>query len=124
MDTTKFAKHDASLAALSLNVMYAGDTLVIVTNVLDIGRPATSFTSRYVPERLASVSHVANATRPDYLRWQGDTLVLRSVHVLPARTLEIEERWNIDPTGTTLSRFQHVVDGKRVSQQTLVFTRE
>jgi hypothetical protein len=44
--------------------------------------------------------------------------------VLPARTLVMEERWNIDPSGVTLSRYQHVVDGKRVSQQTLVFTRQ
>jgi hypothetical protein len=39
MDTAKFAKHDAELAALTLSVRRLGDTLSIITDGVDVGRP-------------------------------------------------------------------------------------
>jgi hypothetical protein len=126
MDTTKFAKHDAALAALTLNVTHHGDTLVIVTDVLDVGRPPFTMTTRYLPEEddggaapgRTAVQHLSR------LSWRGDTLVLNTVETRPERTLKIEEQWVIDASGKTLSRLQTVVDGPRVSRQTLVFTRQ
>jgi hypothetical protein len=125
MDTTKFVKHDAALAALSLTVTRLGDTLLIVTDGVDVGRPPFQMSARYVPEALAR--EVADSLkRPSVLAWAGDTLVLRAVERRPDRTLRIEERWAIDASGHVLTRVQHVVDETigRVSQQTLVFTRQ
>ncbi len=56
MDTTKFAKHDAELAALTLDVSRSGDTLVVATHVSDVGRPPAAFTNRYVSEAAATAS--------------------------------------------------------------------
>jgi hypothetical protein len=58
------------------------------------------------------------------LTWEGDTLVLRNVEQRPGRTLQIEERWSLDASGRILSRYQSVVDGKHLSRQILVFTRQ
>jgi hypothetical protein len=124
MDTTKFAKRDRELAGLVLRVSHLGDTLLIVTDVQDTGRPAAKMTMRYLP--------MGEGAAPDTVRhinlesWEGDTLVLHSTEQRPDRTLLIEERWTFDASGSTLSRFQHVTDTKlgRVSQQTLVFTRQ
>lgn len=126
MDTTKFVKRDAELTALSLNVRRLGDTLVIVTDGVDVGRPPFQMTARYIPEALARTTWVADGSkRPSVLAWAGDTLVLRTVEARPERTLNVEERWAIDASGHVLTRLQHVVDETigRVSQQTLVFTR-
>jgi hypothetical protein len=122
MDTTKFAKHDAELLGLRLNVTARGDTLVIVTDVQDIGRPPYVSTTRYVPE--LSPAPGTQREGVNSLAWAGDTLILRSTMARPDRTLLMEERWTIDETGHTLSRLQTVLDGKRRSQQTLVFTRQ
>ena len=127
MDTTKFEKHDRALVGLVLRVSHLGDTLLIITDVQDTGRPASQMTARYLP-----ASRFGEGAAPDTARhinvqsWEGDTLVLRSIDQRPDRTLRIEERWMFDASGSTLSRFQHVVDEtfKRVSQQTLVFTRQ
>jgi hypothetical protein len=127
MDTTKFLKHDAALTALSLNVTRLGDTLLIITDGVDVGRPPFQMQARYVPEVLARVKAVADTSRrPSVLAWAGDTLVLRTVETRPGRTLSIEERWSIDASGHVLTRVQHVVDETigRVSQQTLVSTRQ
>jgi hypothetical protein len=123
MDTTKFAKHDAELAALRLSVTARGDTLVIVTDVQDVGRPPYTSTSRYVPERELKPAAATDTVRLNGLTWAGDTLILRSTMTRPDRTLNMEERWAVDETGHTLSRLQTVLDGTRRSQQTLVFTR-
>ena len=127
MDTTKFEKHDRVLTGLVLRVSHLGDTLLVVTDVEDNGRAAGQMTARYVPGSL-----LGEGAAPDTVRhvnvqsWEGDTLVLRSVEQRPERTLRIEERWMFDASGSTLSRSQHVVDEtlKRVSRQTLVFTRQ
>jgi hypothetical protein len=124
MDTTKFVKRDAELAGLTLNVAHYGDTLVIVTDVNDVGRPPFAFTARYLPEQLIAAAAADNAPHVNRLGWEGDTLVLRSVENRPPRRLDIEERWAIDESGRTLSRLQTVVDGKLRSRQTLVFTRQ
>lgn len=124
MDTTKFQKRDKELVGLVLHVSHLGDTLLVVTNVQDVGRPPSTMTGRYL--RAASL---AGGAAPDTVRnvnvesWEGDTLVLRSIMRLPDRTLQVEERWAIDPSGSTLSRTQQVRDGERLSRQTLVFTR-
>jgi hypothetical protein len=124
MDTTKFNKRDAELSALTLTVSHRGDTLVIVTDVVDAKRPPMQMRSRYLPERVlgsAALADTALAESP--LSWAGDTLVLRRVEQRPDRKLEIEERWAFDASDHTLYRQQTVVDGRRVSKQTLVFTR-
>ena len=121
MDTTKFTKRDAELAALTLNVAHRSDTLVIVTDVLDVGSSPFRMTARYLPEERVGGAAAQQASR---LSWHGDTLVLNTVETRPDRTLRIEERWVIDAAGKTLSRLQTVVDGARVSRQTLVFTRQ
>jgi hypothetical protein len=126
MDTTKFEKHDAALASLTLTVRHLGDTLLIVTDGVDVGRPPFQMTARYLPERLIRAGSATDTSKhPSVLTWAGDTLVLRTIESRPGRTLNIEERWAIDPSGQTLTRSQHVVDETigRVSQQTLVFTR-
>jgi len=125
MDTTKFVKHDAELAALSLTVTRLRDTLLIVTDGVDVGRPPFQMSARYVPEVVARA--VADSSkRPSMLSWEGDTLVLHTVERRPDRTLRVEERWAIDASGRMLTRVQRVVDETigRVSQQTLVFTRQ
>jgi hypothetical protein len=125
MDTTKFDKHDAALAALTLNVSRRGDTLVIVTDVLDTNRPPVQMRSQYLPEQsLSRVEPADPSLRANPLSWEGDTLVLRRVEQRGPRTLKIEERWVLDATGQTLSRLQAVADGERVRRQTLVFTRQ
>jgi hypothetical protein len=127
MDTTKFVKHDAALTALTLSVTRLGDTLLVVTDGVDAGRPPFQMSARYVPEVLAHARAGADSSkRPSVLAWAGDTLVLRTVETRPNRTLSVEERWALDASGHVLTRFQHVVDESigRVSQQTLVFTRQ
>jgi hypothetical protein len=126
MDTTKFVKHDAELTALTLSVRRLGDTLSIVTDGIDVGRPPFQMTARYLPEVLARVTATDSSKRPSVLSWAGDTLVLRTVETRPGRTLRVEERWAIDASGHVLTRLQHVVDEtiRRVSEQTLVFTRQ
>lgn len=124
MDTTKFAKHDAALAGLSLTVSNRGDTLLVVTDVLDTGRPPVQMRSTYLRPQAAGAQS-ANASAGESIQgWIGDTLVLRRVEKRPERTLNIEERWTINDSGRTLSRLQTVVDGIRWSRQTLVFTRQ
>ena len=124
MDTTKFAKHDAELAGLTLTVSNHGDTLLIVTDVVDAGRPPVQMRSIY-PPRQAPGGRAADTPAPASIRgWVGDTLVLRRVEQRPDRTLNIEERWTLDQSGRTLSRSQTAVDGIRWSRQTLVFTRQ
>ena len=125
MDTTKFVKRDAELTALTLSVRRLGDTLVIVTDGVDVGRPPFQMTARYIPEVSARKSVPDGSKRPSVLAWAGDTLVLRTVEARPERTLNVEERWAIDASGRVLTRLQRVVDETigRVSQQTLVFTR-
>jgi hypothetical protein len=126
MDTTKFEKHDAALASLTLTVRHLGDTLLIVTDGVDVGRPPFQMTARYLPEGSIRAGAATDTSKhPSVLTWAGDTLVLRTRESRPGRTLNIEERWAIDPGGQTLTRLQHVVDETigRVSQQTLVFTR-
>lgn len=123
MDTTKFEKHDRALAGLTLTVSNHGDTLVVVTDVLDVGRPPTQMRANYLSNAVKA-SQAAHSTLPSSVQgWIGDTLVLRSVEQRPERTLNIEERWTLDASGETLSRSQIVVDGIRWSRQTLVFTR-
>lgn len=123
MDTTKFAKHDRDLAGLTLTVSNHGDTLMVVTDVLDVGRPPTQMRASYLSTSVNG-GHTAGSTLPSSIQgWIGDTLVLRSVEQRPERTLNIEERWTLDASGRTLSRSQTVVDGIRWSRQTLVFTR-
>ena len=127
MDTTKFEKHDRALAGLVLRVSHLGDTLLVITDVQDTGRPAVQMKARYIPVGLVGRDAASDTARHINLAsWEGDTLVLRSVDQRPDRTLQIEERWMFDANGTTLSRLQHVLDEKleRVSQQTLVFTRQ
>lgn len=127
MDTTKFEKHDRALAGLVLRVSHLGDTLLIITDVQDTDRPAATMMARYLPAALLGQAAAPDTARHiDLESWEGDTLVLRSVHQTPDRTLQIEERWVFDASGSTLSRLQHVLDEKlqRVSQQTLVFTRQ
>ena len=124
MDTTKFAKHDAELAGLSLTVSNHGDTLLVVTDVIDAGRAPIQMRSTY-PSRQASGGQPADTLVPASVKgWIGDTLVLRRVEKRPDRTLEIEERWTLDQSGRTLSRSQTAVDGIHWSRQTLVFTRQ
>jgi hypothetical protein len=124
MDTTKFTKHDAELAVLTLTVSNRGDTLLIVTDVVDAGRPPVQMRSIY-PPRQATAGQPADAPMPESVRgWIGDTLVLRRVEKRPDRTLNIEERWTLDASGRTLSRSQTTVDGIHWSRQTLLFTRQ
>jgi len=124
MDTTKFAKHDAALAGLTLTVSDHGDTLLVVTDVVDAGRPPVQMRSTY-PPRPAPGNQPADApARMSVRGWIGDTLVLRRVEQRPDRTLQIEERWTLDASGRTLSRSQTAVDGIRWSRQTLMFTRQ
>lgn len=124
MDTTKFAKHDAELAGLTLTVSNLGDTLLVVTDVVDAGRPPVQMRSSYPPVQAASGQRADAPARTSIRGWIGDTLVLRSVEQRPDRTLNIEERWTLDASGRTLSRSQIVVDGIRWSRQTLIFTRQ
>ena len=124
MDTTKFEKHDAALAGLSLTVSRSGDTLVVVTDVQDAGRAPFQMQARYLPSTLVAVAAVDSAHRVSPFTWDGDTLVLHTIERRPQRTLDITERWAIDASGRTLSRLQTVLDGPRVSRQTLVFTKQ
>ncbi len=124
MDTTKFAKRDAALSALELTVSRSGDTLIVVTDVQDTGRPPFQMRARYVPAAMvAAVASADPSRRASLFSWEGDTLVLHTIETRPQRTLDITERWAIDATGHTLSRLQTVIDGARISRQTLVFTR-
>lgn len=116
MDTTKFVKRDAELVELGLRVARRGDTLVVVTEGRDVGAPPFTMTSRYLP--LDAAPPVGRIT------WAADTMVLNAVQARPDRTLEIEERWSVDSSGQTLSRYQSVRDGTRLSRQILVFTRQ
>jgi hypothetical protein len=123
MDTTKFVKRDAALAGLTLTVSNHGDTLLVVTDVVDAGRPPVQMRSTYLSQ--TSGGQPADALARATVRgWVGDTLVLRRVEARPDRTLNVEERWTLDASGRTLSRAQTVVDGIRWSRQTLVFTRQ
>jgi len=124
MDTTKFDKHDAELAGLTLTVSNHGDTLLVVTDVFDTGRPSVQMRSMYLPKPAGGGQPAETLVRASIRGWVGDTLVLRRVETRPERTLNIEERWTLDATGRTLSRAQTVVDGIRWSRQTLVFTRQ
>ena len=127
MDTTKFDKHDAELAGLTLTVSNHGDTLLVVTDVVDAGRPPVQMRSTYLPNLprpAAGGSPADTLARMSVRGWVGDTLVLRRVEKRPDRTLEIEERWTLDASGRTLSRSQTAVDGIRWSRQTLLFTRQ
>lgn len=125
MDTTKFHKRDALLAALQLSVSQRGDTLNIVTDVADTGRAPIQMRSWYVPTAsVASPAPADSRVTNGSFDWQGDTLFLRRTEHRPDRTLEIEERWALDRSGQTLSRYQRVRDGARLSQQILVFTRQ
>jgi hypothetical protein len=124
MDTSKFAKHDRQLVALTLDVSHHGDTLVVVTDGRDVGGPPFTMTSRYLPDTPSgSTAPAYGAARVGSLTWAADTLVLHAVETRPDRTLQIEERWWLQSDGLTLSRFQAVRDGSRLSRQTLVFTR-
>ena len=122
MDTTKFAKRDAELTGLTLTVSNHGDTLLVVTDVVDAGRPPIQMRSTYLPRQ--APGQPADTLRPSIRGWARDTLVLRRVEKRPDRTLNIEERWTLDGSGRTLSRSQTVVDGIRWSRQTLIFTRQ
>ena len=128
MDTTKFAKRDALLAALTLTVVQRSDSISIITDVADTGRAPMQMRARYVPTPSAVTSATSSSRDPRVsvgsFDWRGDTLVLHLIEHRPDRTLEIEERWTLDSTGQTLSRYQRVLDGKRRSQQTLLFTRQ
>ncbi|HEV8448774.1 MAG TPA: hypothetical protein VGQ44_18210 [Gemmatimonadaceae bacterium] len=124
MDTTKFAKHDAQLVGLTLNVLTRGDTLIVATDVVDAGRPPVQMRSTYLPNQAPGTQPADTLARMSVRGWVGDTLVLRRVERRPDRTLEIEERWTLDASGRTLSRSQTAVDGIRWSRQTLVFTRQ
>ena len=124
MDTTKFAKHDAALAGLRLTVSNRGDTLLIVTDVVDTGRPPVQMRSIYLSKQAPGGQPADTLVRASVRGWVGDTLVLRRVEQRPERTLNIEERWTLDASGRTLSRAQTVVDGIRWSRQTLLFTRQ
>jgi hypothetical protein len=124
MDTTKFAKRDAELSALTLTVSKKADTLLVVTDVVDTGRPPMQMRARYLPLLVTKDEKSATPLHSSVSSWAGDTLVLRSVEERPQRTLKIEERWMLDESGLTLSRLQTVYDGTRRSQQTLIFTRQ
>lgn len=121
MDTTKFQKNDAQLAALTLKASLRGDTLSVETEGVDVGHPSFTFTTRYLPSRTTGSDTAAHFGR---YTWVGDTLLIQNVEVRPQRTLEIEERWTFDASRATLYRYQRVRDGTRLSQQTLVFTRQ
>jgi len=123
MDTTKFVKRDPELAALTLTVSTRGDTLVVVADVLDAGRPPVQMRSTYLSAQAARGQPDDSLAPASVRGWIGDTLVLRSVERRPQRTLNIEERWTFDASGSTLSRSEIVVDGIRWSRQTLVFSR-
>lgn len=125
MDTTKFEKRDALLSALTLSVSRRGDTLSIITDVADTGRAPIQMRSWYLPAASPGVSAASDSLAvAGSFDWQGDTLVLRRTERRPERTLEIEERWALDGSGKTLARHQRVRDGSRLSQQTLLFTRQ
>jgi hypothetical protein len=124
MDTTKFDKRDAALAGLALTVSNHGDTLLVITDVLDAGRPPMQMRASYLSTPVNGGGAADTLGRSSVRGWVGDTLVLRRVEQRPERTLNIEERWTLDPSGRTLSRSQTVVDGIRWSRQTLVFTRQ
>ena len=124
MDTTKFAKHDPALAGLTLTVSNHGDTLLVVTDVVDAGRPPVQMRSAYLWRQTTGGQAADTLARAIVRGWVGDTLVLRRVEARPDRTLNIEERWTLDDSGRTLSRSQTVVDGIRWSRQTLLFTRQ
>jgi len=124
MDTTKFDKNDRELSALTLTVSNHGDTLVVVTNVLDTGRPPVKMSARYLPKIVDYDQAADPLVRSSVQRWFGDTLVLRRVEQRPDRTLNIEERWTLDPSGRMLSRSQTVVDAIHWSRQTLLFVRQ
>ena len=124
MDTTKFEKHDAELAILTLTVSNHGDTLLVVTDVVDAGRPPRFRCGRSTRRDRRPWSARGHADADSVQGWTGDTLVLRRVEKRPERTLNIEERWTLDASGRTLSRAQTVVDGIRWSRQTLLFTRQ
>ena len=124
MDTTKFDKHDAALAGLTLTVSSHGDTLLVVTDVVDTGRAPVQMRATYLSRQASDGQRADTLVRASIQGWAGDTLVLRRVEKRPERTLNIEERWTLDPSARTLSRAQTVVDGIRWSRQTLVFTRQ
>jgi hypothetical protein len=124
MDTTKFDKHDADLAGLTLTVSNRANTLLVVTDVVDAGRPPVQMRSTYLSIKAAGAPPGDMLVSASVRGWVGDTLVLRRVEHRPDRTLNIEERWTLDADGRTLSRAQTVVDGIRWSRQTLLFTRQ
>jgi hypothetical protein len=126
LDTTKFVMHDRQLVELTLNVSHQRDTLVVTLNGRDVTGPPFTSTVQYVPETTATAAgSTENApSQVGRITWAADTMVLRIVQARPGRTLQIEERWNLRPDGATLSRFQSTRDGQRLSQQTLVFTRQ
>ena len=102
-----------------------GDTLSIVTDVVDTGRAPIQMRAFYLPTAVTpSEAPSDSRVTAGAFGWQGDTLVLRRTERRPGRTLEIEERWMLDRSGHTFSRFQRVRDAARLSQQTLVFTRQ
>jgi hypothetical protein len=123
MDTTKFDKHDPELVALTLNVSQHGDTLLIVTNGKDVAGPPFTMTNQFVPESSSGAASVDTVPHLGRVAWAGDTMVVHIVERRPQRTLEIEERWVMQNDGQTLSRFQSVRDGQRLSRQTLLFSR-
>jgi hypothetical protein len=124
MDTTKFDKRDAALSGLTLTVSNRGDTLLVVTDVVDTGRPPVQMRAIYVSKQAPGGQPADTLVRASVRGWLGDTLVLRRVEQRPDRTLNIEERWTLDKSGRTLARSQTVVDGIRWSRQTLLFTRQ
>jgi hypothetical protein len=123
MDTTKFAKHDRELVSLTLNVAQHGDTLLIVTDGRDVTGPPFTMTNRYIAEGAPSAQAMDSVSHLGRVTWAGDTMVVRLIEKRPQRTLDIEEHWLMLSDGQTLSRFQSVRDGARLSRQTLIFSR-
>lgn len=124
MDTTKFDKHDPQLVALTLTASRHGDTLLVVTDGRDVTGPPFTMTNRFLADDVPSAQALDSVSHLGRLTWAGDTMVVHVVEKRPQRTLDIEERWLVLKDGQTLSRFQSVRDGQRLSRQTLVFTRD
>lgn len=129
MDTTKFQKTDTVLIALTLTVSREGDTLRVASDVTDKRGQAlvnSTSTARYALDGSPRPNAIAggSAVVTSLLSWDGAILVLSSAGEISGRSIMTTERWTIDATGKTMSRY-HVtaINGREVSQ-TLMFTRQ
>ena len=101
---SRVAEALSALTGLTLTVSNHGDTILVITDVLDAGRQSIQMRSSYLSKPVNGGQATDTLVRSSVRGWLGDTLVLRRVEQRPERTLNIEERWTLDASGHTLSR--------------------